>query len=75
MKRRVALIIISVVMIMSTCTACSEKKQAVSEPDITQVRNICNLATLECYYHNVAKSVRGRKRVMAYWRKGSDILG
>lgn len=58
MKRRVALIIISVVMIMSTCTACSEKKQAVSEPDITQVRNICNLATLECYYHNVAKSVK-----------------
>ena len=26
------------------------------EPDIMQIRSICNLATLECYYHNVAKS-------------------
>lgn len=29
-----------------------------SKPDITQVRSICNLATLECYYHNVAKSTK-----------------
>ncbi len=28
----------------------------VKEPDVTQIRSICNLATLECYYHNVAKS-------------------
>lgn len=27
-------------------------------PDISQVRSICELATLECYYHNVAKSVK-----------------
>ncbi|MCM1498324.1 MAG: DUF4230 domain-containing protein [Clostridium sp.] len=27
-------------------------------PDISQIRSICNLATLECYYHNVAKSVK-----------------
>lgn len=26
------------------------------ELDITQIRSICNLATLECYYHNVAMS-------------------
>ncbi len=27
-------------------------------PDISQIRTICELATLECYYHNVAKSVK-----------------
>lgn len=27
-----------------------------TEPDIMQVRSICKLATVECYYHNVAKS-------------------
>ena len=58
MKKRVTLLIINMLMITGICTACSEKKQAVNEPDIAQVRNICNLATLECYYHNVAKSVK-----------------
>lgn len=37
-------------IILSGCAA----KHA--EPDISQIRSICNLATLECYYHNVAKS-------------------
>lgn len=30
----------------------------VSEPNILQIKSICELATLECYYHNVAKSVK-----------------
>ena len=34
-------------------TACSKPTV---EPEISQIRNICNLATLECYFHNVAKS-------------------
>ena len=27
-------------------------------PDLTQVKSICELATLKCYYHNVAKSTK-----------------
>lgn len=30
----------------------------VSYPDISQIRSICELATLEGYYHNVAKSIK-----------------
>lgn len=30
----------------------------VYSPEISQIREICNLATLECYYHNVAKSTK-----------------
>ena len=38
-------------------SGCSQKaKHNVKEPDLTQIRSICNLATLECHYHNVAKS-------------------
>lgn len=37
----------------------------VTYPDISQIRTICELATLECYYHNVAKSVK---------EKGSGLL-
>lgn len=27
-------------------------------PELSQIRSICDLATLECYYHNVAKSIK-----------------
>lgn len=27
-------------------------------PEITQIRTICTLATMECYYHNVAKATK-----------------
>lgn len=58
MKRKISLLLVFMLMI-STLSGCSEKEEAtVKEPDITQVRNICNLATLECYYHNVARSVK-----------------
>ena len=36
-------------------SGCGENT-VVKEPDITQIRSICNLSTLECYFHNVAKS-------------------
>lgn len=34
----------------------SEEDVEVKKPDLLQIRSICKLATLECYYHNVAKS-------------------
>jgi len=43
--------------ILTSCTSCS-KNQPAASPDITQIRSICHLATMECYYHNVAKSVK-----------------
>lgn len=38
--------------------ACSVQSTQAAKPDIMQVRSICSLATLECYYHNVAKSTK-----------------
>lgn len=48
----------------ATFWAASESAR-VTYPDISQIRTICELATLECYYHNVAKSVK---------EKGSGLL-
>lgn len=42
-------------ILMMFCCGCNQEAKC-SKPDIEQVRSICNLATLECYYHNVAKS-------------------
>lgn len=35
-------------------------------PEISRVRAICELATLECYYHNVAKAVKEKGRGFAH---------
>ena len=39
---------------------------AVLEPDLAQIRSICDLATLECYYHNVAKSTKEKGSGLAH---------
>lgn len=43
---------------MSGCSASDSTSSQNQAPNIAQVRSICELATLECYYHNVAKSVK-----------------
>lgn len=53
--KKIAIVLLSA-LIICTFSGCSSKaKKTVNKPDITQIRSICNLATLECYYHNVAK--------------------
>ena len=54
--RKIAIILL-LVLTLSMFSGCSQKVENTSkEPDIMQIRSICNLATLECYYHNVAMS-------------------
>lgn len=35
-----------------------EENIDIKSPELSQIRSICELATLECYYHNVAKSIK-----------------
>lgn len=54
MKR--AILILFCLLLVLNLSACKEKiDNVVFEPDIVGVRDICKLATIECYYHNVAK--------------------
>lgn len=54
--RKIAIVLLFA-MVVSMFSGCSQKTDGTpEEPDIMQIRSICNLATLECYYHNVAKS-------------------
>lgn len=48
--------IIAIILVLTTLlsfTACNN--EPVPEPQVSQMRAICELATMECYYHNVAK--------------------
>ena len=60
MKKKIinlSLIGILLISLLSGCGKSEDKEEAKStEPDIMQIRSICKLATVECYYHNVAKS-------------------
>ncbi len=40
---------------MALLTGCEKKDMNKRQPELSQMRTICNLATLETYYHNVAK--------------------
>lgn len=53
-KNRVIASLLMTMIIVGSLVGCSRKK--VPEPELTQVRSICNLATVKCYYHNVALS-------------------
>ena len=52
-----------------TSAAHSGDKQqtTASPPDLSQIRNICELATLECYFRNVAKSVKEKGTGVSHW--------
>lgn len=69
MRKRCGIFFIMVAVLMSMClllTGCSasgldkriDNMKAENKPDVNQIRNICELATLECEYRNVAKSTK-----------------
>lgn len=57
--RKICIVALSMIMLcMTACGKKEEDKKETVKPDIMQVRSLSNLATLECYYHNVSKSVK-----------------
>lgn len=59
--KKIIYTILIVSLTFSTLCGCSDaelKTKAVNLPEEEQVQAICELATLECYYNNVAKSVK-----------------
>ncbi len=57
------------IIFMGLLTSCSRQTDEgkVMKPELTQIRSICNLATMECYYHNVAKSIKTPGEGIAHW--------
>lgn len=67
-------LLIAVVFFIGMLSGCSgSPKPAEEEPDIMQIRSICNLATLECYYHNVAKSVKEGTGILEWFKKDRKL--
>ncbi len=75
---RIAVLLIFCLLLSS----CGEVKKANVVPEIDQIRSICKLATLKCYYNNVAKSkkeagsgpVHWFEKDRTYWIEYSGIV-
>ena len=50
---RTAGILLALSVSICSLTGCGEKKK---EADFSGIASVCELATLKCYYHNVAKA-------------------
>ena len=66
--------IISIILIAVMClsfTACSNLNNSNKElaPQASQMKSICELATMQCYYHNVAKYMDDDATGALWWKK------
>ena len=55
--KRITVLVLSVALLV-LCTACGtrvKEEPAAMEPKVSQMKAICELAVMDCYYHNVAK--------------------
>ena len=72
MKLKQVLAGVLAVTLVAVGTACG-MQQKVLEPDVTpsvsQVKSICDLSVMECYYHNVAKFNQKDAEGVLLWKK------
>ena len=63
--------ILSFVMIFicSSCTNAAMDESSSLEPQASQMKAICELAVMDCYYHNVAKFTEEDVQGMLWWKK------
>lgn len=58
-------------VLLLTCTSCASNQTVAPnmEPTTSQMRSICDLAVMECYYHNVAKYTEEDAEGILFWKK------
>lgn len=68
--KRIAALILCLVVFASLFAACTKKEEPETlSPQLSQMRSICDLAVMECYYHNVAKYFEKDASGFLFWKK------
>lgn len=70
-KIPVLVFLFAVMLALSGCGAKEEVQEVKPEISISQMRSICELATLKCYYHNTAK-LDSEKKVL-FWNTSKKL--
>lgn len=80
MKKLTAMILLLLIVVsLAACEAPEEKniqpKEKIVEihPEETQMKAICELAVMECYYHNVAKFIEEDAEGILWWTKDKQF--
>ena len=69
MKKFVAVLLAGLLFL--SVTACGSEEQGLKniEPEVSQMKAICELAVMDCYYHNVAKFEEEDAEGFLFWQK------
>ena len=69
MTKKIVLFLILILCLMGTSCGNATQEKPIAEPQLAQVRSICELAVIECYYHNVAKYSEEDAEGILWWKK------
>lgn len=70
MKKMIALLVTFSVIICASCSNLPKEENPIDmEPQLSQIQSICELAVMECYYHNVAKFLEEDASGVLWWKK------
>lgn len=65
-------LLLSLILFVTCFTACEKEEppeQVNVEPKVEQMHAICEMATMKCYYHNVAKYFEKDAEGFGWWKK------
>lgn len=77
MKKKMLSLTVVLAMLVCFVGGCGASDSTSSQnqtPNLAQVKSICELATLECYYHNVAKSVKFKQEGITHFGEKDRIF-
>ena len=70
MKRAIALLLAAMILLPFSACGKTEKEERINmEPQVSQMKAICELAVMDCYYHNVAKFTEKDAEGALFWKK------
>ncbi|NLK96887.1 DUF4230 domain-containing protein [Defluviitalea saccharophila] len=69
MKKILVLLLTAIILVISTSCKQAEPEPINMEPKVSQMKSICELAVMECYYHNVAKLKEEDAEGILWWKK------
>ena len=71
MKKTISFILVVIMCLALAACSNSRPDDSVKEiaPQASQMKSICELATMKCYYHNVAKAETEASGIFAKWLK------
>ena len=72
MKRWISLFLCMVTVV--SLVSCGKQEEKNQQPELAQMRAICELAVMDCYYHNVAKySEENAETILWLWKKDKQF--